>query len=58
VKRLHILRSEPDETTKRLLAGMPGGKESNPEVPLFRGAVDYARLVEDIFKAEQVICWW
>ncbi len=57
MKLLHIMRSEPDELTKRLVKGVSQG-ESNEEVPLYRGQVDYAKLVESIFKADKVICWW
>ncbi len=57
MKLLHIMRSEPDELTKRLVKGVSQG-ESNEEVPLYRRQVDYAKLVESIFKADKVICWW
>jgi hypothetical protein len=54
---LHILRSEPGEWVRRLIARTSQGATAT-EVPLFRGDVDYARLVEDIFAADLVICWW
>lgn len=57
MKVLHILRSEPDPLTRRLIAGMSNGGEGR-EVPLYAGKVDYARLVDDIFASEKVICWW
>ncbi len=32
--------------------------ETATEVPLYKGGVDYARLVQDIFQSDRVICWW
>ena len=57
MKILHILRSEPDDVVRFLVKGMSGG-ESSGEVPLYRGPVDYGKLVEDIFRSDMVICWW
>jgi hypothetical protein len=54
---LHILRSEPTELV-RLLAGRMSQGETAREVPLFRGGVDYAQLVKDIFESDLVVCWW
>ena len=57
MKFLHIFRSEPDALVRFLVKGMSGG-ESSGEVPLYRGPVDYAKLVEAIFRSDMVICWW
>lgn len=57
VKLLHIMRSEPDEVTKRLVKGVSQG-ETTEEVALHRGTVDYAKLVQSIFANDKVICWW
>ncbi len=54
---LNIFRSEPDERVRRLVQDMSRGK-SVREVALYRGPVDYAKLVEDIFRSDKVICWW
>ena len=54
---LHILRSEPDDLVRRLVDGLSRGKSAR-EVRLDEGRVDYDKLVEDIFAAEKVICWW
>lgn len=54
---LHILRSEPDEVARGLMQGLADAG-SNRQVPLYQGPVDYARLVEDIFQSDRVICWW
>jgi hypothetical protein len=55
MKILHILRSKPDPLVRSLIAGLD---ESGRAVPLEVGAVDYDRLVADIFESEKVICWW
>ncbi len=57
MKILHILRSEPEDATRRLLKGVSQG-ESSTEVPLYKGPVDYAKLVAVIYEADRVICWW
>jgi hypothetical protein len=56
MKTLHILRSEPDALVRLLISGMKHGE--NREVSLVRGPVDYARLVQEIFESDKVICWW
>ncbi|MGE5047341.1 MAG: hypothetical protein ACM3PC_02135 [Deltaproteobacteria bacterium] len=53
MKFLHILRSETGAIAKLLIAKMPG-----TTIALNQGAVDYDRLVAEIFQAEKVICWW
>ena len=55
MKFLHILRTKPDPLVMRLISGL---NESGRAVPLELGAVDYDRLVADIFACEKVICWW
>ncbi|HEX9049087.1 MAG TPA: hypothetical protein VF841_00980 [Anaeromyxobacter sp.] len=54
---LHILRTKPDDTTRRLIDATSKDKKVR-EVPLFEGTPDYDRLVKDIFEAQKVICWW
>lgn len=56
MKTLHIVRSEPDQTTQILLEAVAG---NDPEtVKLYSNAVDWDKLIEDIFTADKVICWW
>ena len=43
MKVLHILRSEPDALTRRLIAGMANGGEGR-EIALYRGRVDTRTL--------------
>jgi len=57
MKLLQIMRSEPDEMVQTLIREASKDNESQ-EVSLYEGAVDYDRLIQDIFVSEQVICWW
>ncbi len=54
---LHILRSKPDDQTRKLIDGMSKGNKAR-EVPLYDPKPDYDQLVKNIFEAEKVICWW
>ena len=61
-KILHILKSEPDETVARVIEAQSVDEEV-AVVSLYRDeitghAVDWSRLVEDIFAYDRVICWW
>ncbi len=57
MKILHIMRSEPDDFVRGLVRRMQNNG-STRQVELYKGKVDYDRLVKDIFDAEKVICWW
>ncbi len=57
MKLLHILRSQPDDLVRFLIGKMAQG-DGSIEVPLYRGPVDYDRLVKEIFQSDRVICWW
>jgi len=54
---LHMLRSEPDEQVRMLIAGVSEGMAIKAVV-LLAGEVDYDRLVADIFDSDRVISWW
>ena len=57
MKILHILRAEPDETVKEIVASTTNGDKSKT-VELYSGKIDWSRLVDDIFSHDKVICWW
>ena len=57
MKILNVFRSEPSDLVRLLIAGMSRGDQLI-DVPLYRGQVDYAKLVKDIFESDRVICWW
>lgn len=54
---LHILRNEPDETVEKLIDGLSEDWDATV-MPLFSCAVDWRRLVDDIFAHDRVISWW
>ena len=57
MKTLHILKSEPDETTRTLITAMSQAEETT----LFRmydEKVDYEALVELIFEHDKTVTWW
>lgn len=56
MKILHILKSEPDETVEELAAAF--ADEEVTTVPLYDDGVDWSDLVDEIFAADKVICWW
>ena len=61
-KILHILKSEPDDTVARVIEAQ-SFEEEVAVVSLYQDeitghAVDWSRLVEDIFAYDRVICWW
>ena len=57
MKMLHILRSEPDDETVRLIEALSEGNR-NRTLDIFNDVVDYDRLVQEIFAADRVISWW
>lgn len=57
MKILHIYRSEPDETVKKLVESITNGDESTV-IELYQDNIDWSRLVDDIFSHQKVISWW
>lgn len=57
MKILNIYRSEPDETTKKLVDIVIRDRESD-YFDLNIDNPDYDALVEKIYSADQVISWW
>lgn len=53
---LHILKTEPDETVEDLIRAF--ADDDAVTVPLYEGDVDWEGLVDEIFAADKVICWW
>jgi hypothetical protein len=56
MKVLHIQKTEADETVEQLMLAF--AEEEVETVPLYEGDVDWAELIEKIFAADKVICWW
>ena len=57
MKILNIIRSVPDETTKKFIETFSQDKRSK-NVVLYEGDVDWPGLVDDIFSHDKVISWW
>jgi hypothetical protein len=56
MKILHILKTEPDETVKEFTEAF--ADEEVTTVSLYEGEIDWTGLVDEIFAADKVICWW
>jgi hypothetical protein len=61
-KTLHILRNAPEDVVAELIEAMaaPGVVTVSClyEDNVSHTPVNWARLVEDIFQHDKVICWW
>jgi hypothetical protein len=57
MKVLHVYRSAPAETTKKLVDIVSEGRESD-SFDLAVDKPDYDTLVEKVIAADQTICWW
>ena len=57
MKILHILRTEADQTVKDIIVSTTNGDQSKT-AELYTGDIDWARLVDDIFSHDKIICWW
>jgi hypothetical protein len=57
MKVLHVLKSEPDEILQKLMEPVSEGNEVQ-QFELYKGDVDYDKLIELAFGHDKVICWW
>ena len=57
MKVLHVLKSEPDETIKTLKSAFAESDEVQ-EFAMYKGNVDYDKLIALVFDSEKIICWW
>ncbi len=57
MKILHVYRSAPSETTKKLVELVSEGRESD-SFDLAVDSPDYDTLVDKVIAADQTICWW
>ncbi len=58
MKILHILKKPPDTNVIKLINVLMAPGDEAEFKPLFRGDINWERLVDDIFSYEKVICWW
>ncbi len=57
MKILHVLRSEPDEALKKLMEPWSEGNEVQ-QFEMYKGDVDYDKLVALVFEHDKAISWW
>ncbi len=57
MKLLHVFRSEPTAEVEKLANILSEGQEAI-RFPLYKGPVDYDRLIERVFANDKVISWW
>ena len=57
MKILHVYRSAPSDTTKKLVEIVSEGRE-NDSFDLSVDNPDYDTLVDKVIAADQTICWW
>ena len=57
MKILNVYRSEPSDTTKKLVEIVTEGRESDT-FDLNTDSPDYDALVDKVMAADQTICWW
>ena len=57
MKILHVYRSAPSETTKKLVEIVSEGRD-NENFDLNVDNPDYDALVDMVMAADQTICWW
>ncbi len=54
---LHILKSEPDELVRDLKEKICQTNQCK-ELKVYSPDVDWNQVVDEIFAADKVICWW
>lgn len=57
VKILHIYKSEPNETVKKLVEILNRDRDAE-EIKLYVNEPNYDVLVEKLFEADKSVCWW
>ena len=56
VKILHILKTPPDASTKKIIETHKSGNEVKT-IDLYKGGVSYDKLIADVFAFDKVFCW-
>lgn len=54
---LHILKSKPEQLVSDLTREICRDQECR-SIELYRGGVDWDQVLQEIFAADKVICWW
>lgn len=56
MKILHILKTPPDATTKKIIELQSAGNQATT-IDLSAGKADYDKLVADLFASDKAFCW-
>ena len=56
MKILHILKTTPDASTKKIIEVHAAGHQVKT-VELYKGGISYDKLVADVFAYDKVFCW-
>lgn len=57
VKILHIYKSEPSDTVKKLVEILNRDRDAE-EIKLYLNEPNYDLLVKKLFEADKSVCWW
>lgn len=57
MKVLHVLKTQPDDITEKLMSALSEGEESNV-FRLYDKDADYGALLDSVFSHDKVISWW
>ena len=56
VKILHILKTAPDASTKKIIDVHASGHQVKT-IELYKGEISYEKLLVDVFSHDKVFCW-
>ncbi len=54
---LHIMKSEPDNSSKTLIDILSAGEKATV-FPLYEDQPDYEKLIDLVFEHDKIISWW
>lgn len=56
MKTLHILKTDPDDTTMALIEALE--EDGDAKLVMLDDSTDYEGLIDLIFEYDRVISWW
>ncbi len=56
MKILHILKTSPDKSTKKIIEVHASGHQVKT-IELYKERISYDKLLEDVFSHDKVFCW-
>lgn len=54
---LHILRSEPDAVTAKMMDELSNDRQADV-INLYAEDIEWTSVVDSIFAHDRVVCWW